>query len=487
LILGSDDAGELQRFAEEVIPAVREAVARERASGGVATDAVRSSAALAKRRDNIDYDGLPASLAGSTVEPGDFGYGRVRSTYMRGGAPGLVIQPNDVAELVDALAFARDQEVPLAVRSGGHGISGRSTNDGGIVIDLGKLNKIEVLDEDKRLVRIGAGARWKDVAAALAPHGWALSSGDYGGVGVGGLATAGGIGWLVREHGLTIDHMRAATLVLADGSQVYCSETENQDLFWGVRGAGANLGIATSFDFEVDEVGDVGFGQFVLDASDPAGFLERWGAAMEAAPRDLTANLIMAPPRRGQMLAQIYGVVDSDVPETIIDRFEKVVAAGPLLDQSVQLVPYAGVMNVPDAQHDGQGDPVARSGLIEHITPEFAAAAAELIRSGVTYFFQIRSVGGAVADVPDDATAYAHRSANFSVVAFGGSKDRLDAAWKDLASHFAGLYLSFETDQSPERITEAWPSATLNRLRDLKRRYDPDNVFRDNFNISPDV
>jgi alkanesulfonate monooxygenase SsuD/methylene tetrahydromethanopterin reductase-like flavin-dependent oxidoreductase (luciferase family) len=487
LILGSDDPGELRRFAEEVIPAVREAVARERASGGVATDAVRSSAALAKRRDNIDYDGLPESLVGSTVEPGDFGYGRVRSTYMRGGAPGLVIQPNDVAELVDALAFARDQDVPLAVRSGGHGISGRSTNDGGIVLDLGKLNKIEVLDEERRLVRIGAGARWKDVAAALAPHGWALSSGDYGGVGVGGLATAGGIGWLVREHGLTIDHMRAATLVLADGTRVYCSETENQDLFWGVRGAGANLGIATSFDFEVDEVGDVGFGQFVLDASDTAGFLHRWGAAMEAAPRDLTTNLIMAPPRRGQMLAQIYGVVDSDVPETIIDRFEKVVAAGPLLDQSVQLVPYAGVMNVPDAQHDGQGDPVARSGLIEHITPEFAAAAAELIRSGVTYFFQIRSVGGAVADVPDDATAYGHRSANFSVVAFGGSKDRLDAAWRELASHFAGLYLSFETDQSPERITEAWPPATLHRLRELKRRYDPDNVFRDNFNISPDV
>ena len=248
---------------------------------------------------------------------------------MRGGAPGLVIQPNDVAELVDALAFARDQDVPLAVRSGGHGISGRSTNDGGIVLDLGKLNTIEVLDEDQRLVRIGAGARWKDVAAALAPHGWALSSGDYGGVGVGGLATAGGIGWLVREHGLTIDHMRAATLVLADGSQVYCSETEHQDLFWGVRGAGANLGIATSFDFEVDEVGDVGFGQFVLDASDAAGFLQRWGAAMEAAPRDLTTNLIMGPPRRGQMLAQIYGVVDSDVPETIIDRFEKVVAAAP--------------------------------------------------------------------------------------------------------------------------------------------------------------
>jgi hypothetical protein len=143
------------------------------------------------------------------------------------------------------------------------------------------------------------------------------------------------------------------------------------------------------------------------------------------------------------------------------------------------------VMNVPDAPHDGQGDPVARSGLIDHLTPEFCAAAARLIESGTAYFFQIRSVGGAVADVPDDATAYSHRSANFSVVAFGASRGRLDAAWADLASHYRGLYLSFETDESPERISEAWPAKSLDRLRTLKKQYDPDNVFRDNFNIDP--
>jgi alkanesulfonate monooxygenase SsuD/methylene tetrahydromethanopterin reductase-like flavin-dependent oxidoreductase (luciferase family)/FAD/FMN-containing dehydrogenase len=485
IILGSDDPAELQRFAEEVMPEVRARVAAERAAGGVAVGGVRSAAALAERRDDIDYDGLPASLAAAAIEPGDFGYGRVRSTYMRGGSPGLVLQPRDVAQVVDALAFAREQEVPLAVRSGGHGISGRSTNDGGIVIDLSRMNRIEVLDEAQRLVRVEAGARWTDVAAALAPHGWALSSGDYGGVGVGGLATAGGIGWLAREHGLTIDHLRAARLVLADGTRITASATENPELFWGVRGAGANLGIATSFDFQAVEVGNVGFGQFVLDASDTAELLQRWGAAMEAAPRDVTTNLILGPPRRGQMLAQIYGVVDSDDPETIIDRFQRVAGVAPVLDQQVQLVPYAGVMNVPDAAHDGQGDPVARSGLIEHLTPEFAKAAEDLLRSGVTYFFQIRSVGGAVADVPADATAYAHRTANFSVVAFGSAKDRLDTAWAEMAGHYAGLYLSFETDQRPERLAEAWPPHTLNRLRDLKRRYDPDNVFRDNFNIDP--
>jgi hypothetical protein len=483
LILGSDDPRELQRFAAEVMPAVREAVARERAAGGVPTGPVRSTAALAQRRDDIDYDGLPESL--TAVEPGDFGYAKVRSTYLRGGSPGLVIQPRDVDQVIDALAFARDQDVPLAVRSGGHGISGRSTNDGGIVIDLSGMRDISILSAEDRLVRVEAGARWTDVAAALAPHGWALSSGDYGGVGVGGLATAGGIGWLAREHGLTIDHLRAADLVLADGAKVHVSEQEHPDLFWAVRGAGANFGIVTSFEFQVDEVGDVGFGQFVYDASDAAGLLERWGAAMEAAPRDLTTNLIMGPPRRGQSLAQVYGVVDSATPETIIDRLTPIARVAPLLDQQVQLIPYAGVMNVPDAPHDGQGDPVARSGLIEHLTPEFCAAAARLITSGAVYFLQIRSVGGAVADVPDEATAYSHRSANFSVVAFGSSRARLDAAWADLGVHFRGLYLSFETDQRPERITEAWPPATLTRLRALKKQYDPANVFRDNFNIDP--
>ncbi|MET0419489.1 MAG: LLM class flavin-dependent oxidoreductase, partial [Actinoplanes sp.] len=303
VILGSDDPGELQMFAEEVIPAVRDTVARQRSARGVGAGPVRSAAALAKRRDDIDYDGLPESLP--AVEPGDFGYAKVRSTYMRGGAPGLVIQPRDVDEVVQALAFARDQDVPLAVRSGGHGISGRSTNDGGVVIDLGSLNRIDVLSRADRLVRVEAGARWKDVAAALQPHGWALSSGDYGGVGVGGLATAGGIGWLARDRGLTIDHLRAASMVLADGTRVRVSDTENPDLFWAVRGAGANFGIVTSFDFEVDEVGDVGFGQFVYDASDAAGLLQRWGAAMEAAPRDVTTNLIMGPPRRGQSIAQV--------------------------------------------------------------------------------------------------------------------------------------------------------------------------------------
>ncbi|WP_139123088.1 FAD-binding oxidoreductase, partial [Cellulosimicrobium cellulans] len=448
-----------------------------------------------RRRAGIDYDAVPPSLAERAVEPGDAAHVAVRSTYLRGGTPGLVLRPRDTAEVVEALAFARAQEVtrrvPLSVRSGGHGISGRSTNDGGIVVDLGALDAIEVLDERERLVRLGPGARWGDVAAALAPRGWAITSGDSGGVGVGGLATAGGIGWLGRAHGLTIDHVRAVEMVLADGSVVRASDTENAELFWGVRGAGANLGVVTSFELVAAEVPAVGFAQMVHDATDTADFLVRWGATVEATPRDTTSFLLMGRPRPGQpVVAQTMTMVDSDDPDVVLERLQPFAAFAPLLQQATaQVVPYdAVVQSPPRGPHGGEGEPVARSGLLEHLTPAAASRLAGLVLRGDTYFFQIRSTGGAASDVPADATAYAHRSANFSVAAMGASHARLDARWDALADLFVGSYLSFDTDRRPERVEDAFPPATLDRLRELKRRVDPGNLFRDNFPVlGPDA
>ena len=486
LIVMADDPDVMQVFAEQVIPPLRETAGRERASRGQVPAPARSAAALARRRDGIDYDGLPVSLTEAAVEPGDFGYSRVRSTYLRGGAPGLVLQVTSVPQVVDALAFARDADgVALSIRSGGHGVSGRSTNDGGIVIDVSALNTIEILDKATRRVRLGPGARWMDVAAALAPHGWALSSGDYGGVGVGGLATAGGIGWLAREHGLTIDHLRSAQIVLADGTVTTASADENPDLFWGIRGAGANFGIVTSFEFEADEVGDIGFAQLAFDASDTAGFFQRWGAAVEAAPRDVTSFVILGPPRGGRPpIAQVMVAVDSGDAGTVRARLQPLAEIAPLAGSDARITSYAAVMaNASTYPHQGQGEPVTRSGLIRHITPEFAAAVEKLMATGIVYFFQIRSVGGAVADVPPGATAFANRDANFAVVAFGIDRTRLDEAWEDLYPHFRGLYLSFETDTRADRLSDAFPATTLERLRALKHRYDPGNVFRDNFNV----
>ncbi len=484
IVLSDASGADAAWFAREVAPGLRDAVAAGRSDRGTVVGTVRSAAVRAARRRRIDYDAVPASLRDSAVEPGDPAYAEVRSTYMRGGRPGLVLRPSSTAEVVEALAYARTQDVPLAIRSGGHGISGRSTNDGGIVLDLGRLRQIEVLDTTIRRVRIGPGARWGEVAQALLPHGWAITSGDYGGVGVGGLATAGGIGFLVREHGLTLDHVRAVEMVLADGSVVRADAEHHPDLFWGVRGAGGNLGLVTSFEMEADEVGDVGFAQLVFDATDLADFLHRWGALVEAAPRDLTPFLIIGRPRGGQVVAQIMAVVDSDDPDTIIERLQPFATLGPLLQQLVQVVPYTAVVGLPDAAHAGEGEPVTRSAMLEHLTPEFAEAAARLIRSGETYFFQIRAAGGAVADVPEDATAYAHRSANFSVIAFGTSRRRLDPVWDAMAEHFTGIYSSFETDTRPERLAEIFGDRGLARLRALKQQYDPHDVFRHNHSVA---
>jgi hypothetical protein len=446
----------------------------------------RGAAARARRHPGIDYDHLPASLTELAVEPGDPGYRSVRSTYVRGGSPGLVLRPGTPREVADALAFAREhRDLPLGIRSAGHGFSGRSTNDGGLVIDVSRLNTIEVLDVERRLLRVGPGATWKQVAAAIAPHGWAITSGDYGGVGVGGLATAGGIGLLGRRHGLTIDHVRAVELVLADGSQVRASAEENPDLFWAVRGAGANFGVATAFELEADEIAEVGWAQLTFVSEDIEASLLAYGQAQTQSPRDTTVFLVTGAPQRGQSVIQLYGLVDSSDPDTIIERLNRFVPVGRLAQQQVVLTTYASVMataaDVGPEGHHGAGEPVGRSGFLPELTPAFAHDAAAALRGGRLRWFQLRAMGGAIADVAPHESAFSYRGPDFQVTGLGAFHTEVDEAWQPLEEHMEGLYLSFDTVPGPDRIERAFPPPVLERLRELKRRYDPDALFRDNF------
>ncbi|WP_182523632.1 LLM class flavin-dependent oxidoreductase [Nocardioides dongkuii] len=486
-IVMGDDEGGLRRFAG-LFGEVRERVGEARASSGVRERSrVRRASALAKRRPGIGYDDLPPELAERAVEPGDPAYARYLSGYLRGGAPGLVLRPRTVAEVQAAVAVAREhRELPLGVLSAGHGISGRSLNHGGLVIDVSALDTVEVLDPDTGRVRLGPGARWADVARTLAPYGLAISSGDYGGVGVGGLATAGGVGWFARSHGLTIDHLTAVELVLADGRVVRTSADQEPDLFWGVRGAGANFGIATSFELTAARVGTIAFAQLAFDASDTAAFLEGWGREIEAADRSVTGQVVLGARRGGQRVAQAMLVVDSDNPDTIIERLQPIADVAPLLQQQIALATYDEVMSLfsSDQPQQGRGEPHSHSGLADHLSPGLAAEVAELLDAGTSYFFSIRAVGGAVADVPSGATAYAGRSAAFSLSGFG-TGPAFDEAWERLVPHLSGSYLSFETGTGQQWLERAFPPAHLARLRDLKRRYDPTGLFRDNFFIDP--
>lgn len=482
LRVGTKDVARLRTFIGDVAPAVRDGAERALPPGALSSRPLRRFDVRARRRPGIAYDDVPDDLIDRAVEPGDAAFGAVRSTYLRGGDPGLVLRPRTVAEVASGVGFARKHtHLPLGIRSAGHGISGRSTNDGGLVIDVGGLNDITVLDETARLVRIGPGARWRDVATALQPHGWALSSGDYGGVGVGGLATAGGIGFLARKHGLTIDHLEAVEMVLADGTLVRASRTENAELFWAARGAGANFGVAVAFEFVADEVDEVGWAQLAFQAPDPAAYLEAFGRVAADTPRETTPFLVL-----GQGVARLMAMVDSADPDVIIGQLQPFAEIAPLVQQQIVIAPYAAVMNMfPETPHHGRGEPVSRSALTREITPGFASASADLIRSGASHWYQIRTVGGAVTDVAPDATAYAHRDANFALAVMGSNAQRLDRWFAPVRRQSHGLYLSFESDRDPDRIADAFPPATLERLRRLKAQLDPHNLFQDNFNITP--
>lgn len=432
----------------------------------------------------LTHVALPPSLTGRMVLPSDARYERVRHGYVHRGAPAAVIFPESAEETAAALAFARSRGTVVSVRSGGHGISGRSTNAGGVVIDVSRLDRVQVLDRARRRVRIEAGARWGQVAQALAPHGLAVSSGDTGDVGVGGLVTAGGMGWLARLHGLTIDHVTAVELVLADGTFVRADADHHPDLFWAVRGAGGNFGIVTAVELEAHDTGDVVFANLVFDAQDTAPLVEEWGALLEAAPREVTSFLTLMPAAPGRPpvahVAAVYAGAEQGAAQRALTPL---LGLGPLLHQRAVLAPYPTLVPVGGAPHHGQGLGATRSGLLDHLSAETARSVADALGAGEVLMEQFRSVGGAVNDVDPAATAYAHRTQNFSLLSatVPELERSLDAHWARLAPQVNGMYLSFDTRRSPEVLAEAFPGPTLTRLRALKAVHDPENVFDRNF------
>ncbi|WP_434740547.1 LLM class flavin-dependent oxidoreductase [Micromonospora sp. SH-82] len=480
-ILGSDDPQEIRRFAGETAPRIRDRVERARRGAG---SAVATPAALSFRDDPI-----PAALTRQVFFPGDPGYTRYTSGYFRGARPGVVVRPESSAQVQEAVRFAaRHRDVPLGLFSGGHGLSGRSLNDGGIVIAVDALNEITVLDGGR--VRVGPGARWGEVAKALAPHRLAITAGDHGGVGVGGLATTAGIGWFARERGLTIDHLRSVDVVTADGELVHASAEENPDLFWAVRGAGANFGVVVSFEFDAHPVAErVGFAMFVFVPDDVAAFLQSWGTAIENADPTVTGTLMIGPSRPGaSTVVQALIVVDENDPDTVVGHLRPFAVLAPMANQSVRMVPYAALLDVQagDERQHGRGEPHGHSGLVRHLSADVAQGLADLLAARSSFVLSIRSTGGAVADRPTDSAAYGWREANFLIAMLGDGTGEVEQRWADLVPLFEGMYISFETDTGPDVLARAFPAEHLRRLRALKAVWDPTGLFRDNFFIAPD-
>jgi FAD/FMN-containing dehydrogenase len=439
---------------------------------------------------------LRRDFDGDIIEPGGPGYDAASRTQLAGGSPAYVLRPRTVGDVQAAVRHAAGSGLALSVRGGGHSFPGLGTNDGGVVIDLGELTDVELLDGDRHLVRIGGGATWGQVASALAPHGLAISSGDTRSVGVGGLTLSGGIGWKVRRYGLAMDSVVAAEVVTADGSVVPASAHDNPELFWAVRGGGGNFGIVTAFEFVAHPTTEIFFGRITFPAAEAVTVLQGWADHLRTAPEELTSIANLANPFAGghEAPVEIHVAFDGDDPELAALALDPIRGLGTVVEDDVALQAYADVLVEGAAVPPGI-QLLAHDGFVDRESvPEALQILAEVGTSPGSPSIAIRSVGGAVSRVADDATAYAHRRAELLVATIAGgpapvveaARPGLAAIWDKLAPHLSGAYANFLLSTSEDDVAAVYPPATYARLAGIKRQYDPNNLFAHNHNVRPE-
>jgi FAD/FMN-containing dehydrogenase len=440
-------------------------------------------------------DQLKNHIAGDVITPDSPEYEALRHVFNRTGNPAVIVRGQTSEDIVAALRFAREQRLVVSIRGGGHLLTGQATNDGGLMFDMTGFNAVNLLDPERRLVRIGAGARWGEVARALAEHDLAISSGDTNQVGVGGLTLGGGIGWMVRTHGLTIDSLRAAEVVTADGRVLRVSAEEYPDLFWAIRGGGGNFGVVTSFDFEAQPCKAIVGGLVSYDTAEAHSVLTNWVSAMNDAPDELNSTIVLFSGFGPQMPPQVmvllcYAGDDEVAAQHVIEPFRRL---GAVRSQDIQKKPYAAMLEdamvLPPtlrlANHDGFVKTLSAD-LIEVLAAHYGQAGAPIA--------QIRRLGGAMARVSPEATAFAHRENEALVVvpAFApvDAPDKQvqqirEAAWQPVAPFSSGAYGNFLSDAGEASIAATYPGETYTRLARIKAIYDLENLFNQNLNIKP--
>jgi hypothetical protein len=427
------------------------------------------------------------------VRPHDADYALLRSSYMRVGAPALVIRATSEEHVVEALQYAAlvreaQGDVAFSIRSGGHGIAGTSTNDAGIVLDVRQLASIHV-DTDTRLVTIGAGATWGEVAGELSPHGLVISSGNFGDTGVGGLATSGGIGYFARSQGLTIDAVRRVRLVTPDGRIRWVDDTHEPELFWAVRGGGAHVGVAVAFVIEATSLGEPGAliihqnVQYFID--DVPGFTAAWGQWVDAAPRELESFLMIQREQGGVLVnaRNVWAGSEASAAEPVLAA---ALDLGQAVGQTAQIVPYAHIVPSPGQPHIGQQRIHMRDVLVDRADAATGRAIEAALADELTLLAELRALGGAVSDVPADATAWAGRSQKALAATWTAPAEveRVDQSFAPLQAIGTGMYGAYSSDIRPSAAALSWPGATGERLRVLAQQTDPSGLLMSGRSLS---
>src|SRR4051794_33138687 len=442
-----------------------------------------------------------AGLRGEVITPGNPGYDDARRVFLTGfdRRPAAIVRAADASDVSRVVNLARETGAELAVRSGGHSRAGHGTSEGGIVLDLSDMNAVEI-DTHGRTAWAQPGVKTARSPKAPGEHGLVPGLGDAPTVGLGGITLSGGVGFLVRKNGLTIDDLLAAEVVTADGELLEVDGDNHPGLFWALRGGGGNFGVATRLRFRLHEIDEVIGGMLVLPGS--AEVITGLVAIAEAAPEELSmiANVAKAPPMpfvpaewHGKPVVMTLMVYAGDV-----EAGERAIApiralATPLADMA-RPIRYPQMYEGPEAP--GPAYNAGTNVLVDGLAPGAAETILEHLETSSAQMagIQLRVLGGAMARVPDGATAFGYRGAKMMVniaAMYGNSAESPEhEAWaSSLATALSGdasaAYVGFLGDEGEQGVRRAYPPATLARLTEVKRRYDPDNLFRLNTNVPP--
>jgi hypothetical protein len=425
---------------------------------------------------------LREDLGGRVIGPEDADYDRAR-TVVPGDVdlrPAAIARPRDAGEVARVIEAARESGLELAVRGGGHSGAGHGLTEGGIVLDLAEMRALDI-DVEERTAWAETGLTTGEYSDAVGAHGLATGFGDTGSVGLAGITLGGGIGFLVRKHGLTIDSLLAAEVVTADGRLLQVDAETHPDLFWAIRGGGGNFGVATRLRFRLQEIGTVVGGQLMLPATPDV--VHSLVEASEAAPEELSAiiNVMPAMPmpdvpedQVGQLMAWVLLVFAGP-----IEAGEAAVAplrglAEPILD-TVGPMPYPKMFEEPEGAEEYHPTAVARTMFVDRIDRDVAGTIVSTLESSnaEVRVTQIRVLGGAMTRVPADATAFAHRDSRIMVnlaAFYEGPEDRaVREAWvtdfaATLRQEDTGAYVNFLGDEGQARVHNAYPGPTWDRL-----------------------
>jgi FAD/FMN-containing dehydrogenase len=454
----------------------------------------------------IRADKLRQDFGGEVILPADAGYDQARRVWngMIDRRPAVVVRPRTAADVATAVRFSRDEDLALAVRGGGHSLPGLSTCDDGLVIDLSLMRGVTI-NPAARTARANGGALLRELDESAQAHGLVCPVGVVGHTGVGGLTLGGGMGRLQRRFGLTVDNLRAVELITADGRNVRASADENADLFWGLRGAGANFGVATAFEFNLHPMaGTITRVAYSYPADRAADVWPAWRDFAATAPREyhVTLNMVRAtpaadyPPAIAGLPIVTVGFFCEGDPEAIKAAVDAVRGAVEPAVESVTQMPYLTLQTMFDEAAGWGHRYYAKGGFSDGLPADaWQQLADHMATAGPEDSIALWTQGGAIAETSDDAMAFTGRQALFDVSADttweDPSQDGVRFAWVRRAMaiiepyQVTGGYVNEQSDVGAGLAESIYGGAKYQRLVALKRQWDPDNLFRLNQNIRP--